>query len=112
MEIWKKINSDIIDDRYIISNTGKVKDTITGFEYISKSKKHNLYIVLNLKCKDGKRKRFLLHRLVASTFIPNFNNYPIVNHIDENRQNNCVENLEWCTQKHNMNCWVKNNRRR
>lgn len=51
--------------------------------------------------KDGHKKRFMCHRLVAITFIPNPNNLPQVNHIDGNRSNNCVENLEWCTQSDN-----------
>lgn len=108
MEKWEKINNILIDDRYYVSNTGKVKDIIKNFIYISKSNKHNNYISLSLKCKNGKRKKFLLHRLVAETFIENPKNYPIINHIDENKQNNNINNLEWCTQKHNMNCWIKN----
>ena len=47
-------------------------------------------------------KTLYIHRLVAKTFIPNPNNYEIVNHIDENPLNNNVDNLEWCTQKDNV----------
>lgn len=51
---------------------------------------------------ENNRKSYQVHRLVAEAFIPNLNNYPVINHIDENRKNNYVENLEWCTQKHNV----------
>lgn len=44
-----------------------------------------------------------MHRLVATVFIQNPNNFAEVNHIDRNKQNNCVENLEWCTKQQNMN---------
>lgn len=55
------------------------------------------YLLLNAK--GGKAEQ--IHRLVALTFIPNPNNYPEVNHIDEDKTNNCVENLEWCTHQYN-----------
>lgn len=51
--------------------------------------------------KDAKKKRYMCHRLVALTFIDNPNNLPFVNHIDGNRGNNSVNNLEWCTQEEN-----------
>ena len=54
-------------------------------------------------CKEGKRKTNYIHRLVAEAFIPNPDNLPQVNHKDENKQNNCVNNLEWCDAKYNIN---------
>ena len=69
--------------------------------------------------KNGKRKLILGHRLVAEAFIENPNNYPIINHKDENKQNNNSDNLEWCTYSYNSNygsmveyhkqndCWKK-----
>ena len=61
---------------------------------------------------DGKgyRKAILVHRLIAAAFIPNPNNYPIVNHKDENSSNNYADNLEWCTQKYNTNYGTHNER--
>ena len=54
-------------------------------------------------CIDGKPKHYYVHRLVASAFVDNPNDYPEVNHIDEDRGNNRAENLEWCTSKYNKN---------
>lgn len=51
---------------------------------------------------DGVRRRMLVHRLVAKAFVPNPNNYTVVNHRDENPRNNNAENLEWCTTKYNV----------
>ena len=53
--------------------------------------------------KDGRNKNVTVHRLVANAFLPNPNNYPEINHQDEDKTNNNVENLEWCTRKYNIN---------
>lgn len=53
--------------------------------------------------KNGKNHNCLKHRLIAQAFIPNPNNLPCVNHKDGNKQNNSIENLEWCTQSYNLN---------
>lgn len=54
-------------------------------------------------CKDGKKYCKRVHRLVAEAFIPNPENLPQINHKDENKKNNKVDNLEWCTAEYNMN---------
>lgn len=61
---------------------------------------------------DGEkgRKQILVHRIVASAFIPNPNSLPYINHKDENPNNNSVENLEWCTQSYNCNYGGHNER--
>ena len=61
-------------------------------------------IILSL---NGKRYLKYIHRLVAEAFIPNPNNYKEVNHIDSDPSNNCVENLEWCDRKYNLNYMIK-----
>lgn len=111
-EIWKPIKG--FEYKYEVSNFGRVK-TIShtvnfkdGRSYHVKNKMLNP-IMTNRGYKvvafsDGKKKRqYFVHRLVAEAFIPNPNNYPIINHKDENRSNNIVSNLEWCTYKYNTN---------
>ena len=61
------------------------------------------YYVRICSSQDGINTRIPIHRLVAEAFIPNPNNLPCINHKDENKLNNCVDNLEWCTRKYNTN---------
>lgn len=96
MEEWRNIQGY---EGYQVSNTGIVRNISKG--NILKQYNRSRNKLYKAVCID--RKMISVHRLVAQAFIPNPNNLPMVNHKDENPSNNCVENLEWCTQKYNMN---------
>lgn len=72
-----------------------------GLWYVANGSSGGGYQGVTVKVGD-RNKRFLVHRLVAETFIPNPLDLPQVNHIDGNKQNNCVENLEWCSCAYNV----------
>ena len=86
---------------YEISNLGNVKSLRSG-RLMKKSKNNVGYEMLTLT-KDKTQKTYLIHRLVALTFIPNPLDLPEINHKDEVKNNNCVENLEWCSRDYNLN---------
>ena len=92
-EIWKPIQG--YEGLYEISNTGKVKSLIKG--RLLKPANHVKGYLFTTLTKDGKHSRFYIHRLVASAFLGSESRDKEVNHIDGNKKNNCVENLEWCT---------------
>ena len=103
-EIWLDIKG--YDGKYQVSNLGRVKSlnyNKTKKEKLLKPKINNTKYPYVILCKDRVKKTLKIHRLVAETFIPNPNNYPCVNHIDENKFNNTSNNLEWCTIKYNNN---------
>ena len=113
-EEWKDIEG--YEGYYQVSSFGRVrsldryvKDTRRNcFNFVkgrimspsSADKKHYMQVGLS---KNNKVIHYLIHRLVAQAFIPNPNNLPQVNHKDENKENNRVDNLEWCTAEYNTN---------
>lgn len=115
-EIFKDISG--YEGSYQVSNLGNVKslpksdgngnkERLLKQELVKGSATAYHRVTLS---KNGSTKRFQTHRLVAQTFIPNPYNKPIVNHIDNNGQNNCVTNLEWCSASENMKHSAKQGR--
>lgn len=94
VEVWKDIEG--YEGLYQVSNMGRVKSLIKGI------------ILKQWTDKDGYRqvgllkKTFKVHRLVAKAFIENPDDLPLVNHKDENKANNNITNLEWCTNEYNL----------
>ena len=86
---------------YTIDECGNVYSRKSR-RYLSQQKRKDGYYYVDL-CKNGKRKYFAVHRLVAVTFVENGMNYPQVNHKDEDKTNNNADNLEWCDEKYNSN---------
>ena len=85
---------------YEVSNTGKVRSLKTNkILKLNKNKSGYIYACL---CVNGVKKLVRVHREIAKSFIPNPNNLKEVNHIDGNKLNNNLENLEWCTREHNI----------
>lgn len=109
-EIWKDIKD--YEGLYQVSNWGRVKSLKFGKERVLRPSKISVGYLSVILFKDGKYKEFLVHRLVATAFLPNPDNKPVINHKDEVKTNNFVGtpendykdgNLEWCTRKYNNN---------
>lgn len=110
-EIWRDVNG--YEGLYEVSNLGRVR----SLNY-NKTGEIRMLIVQKHRCgylqvglwKDGKHKTCTVHRLVAEAFIPNPDNLPEVNHINEDKQSNIVTNLEWCNAAYNSNYGTRNER--
>ena len=87
---------------YKASSDGRIWSEYTHKYLISSKQFDTGYTSVEL-FENGKGKRISVHRLIALAFLPNPNNYPVVNHKNEIRNDNRVENLEWCTQQYNVN---------
>lgn len=99
-ETWKDIKG--YEGLYQVSNLGRVKSLHFNKELLLKLRLTGRgYYQIDLQ-KNKNIKHALVHRLVAEAFIPNPDELPQVNHKDEDKTNNCVDNLEWCTQLYNI----------
>lgn len=110
-EIWKDVKG--YEGIYQVSNIGRVKSLLRKVAHIKGNRtiperiiklhisSSNGYYMVNL-CKDKSHKSYLVHRLVAGAFISNPNKLPYINHKNEIRTDNRVENLEWCTPEYNI----------
>lgn len=118
-EIWKDIKN--YEGLYQISNKGKVKSLErkvkgkngsynTVKEKILKPGKNKIGYMIVVLSKDRKKKNYYLHRLVAEAFLNNPYNLQEINHLDEDKTNNNVNNLEWSTHIHNINFGTRTER--
>ena len=114
-EVWKDIYC--YEGQYQVSDIGNVRSVdridsrgrkLRGLILKPICEKDG-YLTVNIY-KNGIRKNKKIHRLVAEAFIPNPNGLPQVNHIDEVKDNNNVDNLEWCTSKYNNSHGTRNER--
>lgn len=108
---WKDIVG--YENEYQINQFGEIrtlKDSpkLKKYDVLKPQKSKRNGYVYQMLYKNGKEKLLRVHRLVAMAFLPNPNNLPQVNHKDGNKQNNSVDNLEWCEQSDNMKHAYKN----
>lgn len=96
------------EGHYAITSCGRVW-SYKSEKFLTQHDNGGGYILVDL-CKDGKRKHYYVHRLVAQTYLPNPDNLPQVNHKDECTTHNYLNNLEWCSVDYNQYYGTKRNR--
>lgn len=95
---------------YAVTSCGKVW-SYKSKKFLKLRERKDGYLCVDL-CKDGIKKTCFIHRLVAEAYIPNPENKPQINHIDEDKSHNWINNLEWATAKENVNHGTRNERAR
>lgn len=121
-EVWRNVPIKEYAHLYQVSNLGHVRSKDRWIKQKNGSKAFKTGRILKplsdgrgylkvVLCNKPYRRRLFIHRLVALAFIPNPNNLPEVNHINENKRDNCASNLEWCTRLYNINYGTLNKRR-
>lgn len=108
----KQIIVDNISTAYYITNDGKCYNSNTGNYLKGQVNYKNGYLTYNLTLPDGRKKRCYAHRLVAIAYIENKENKKEVNHIDGNKLNNCIDNLEWVSSSENKQHALENELRK
>lgn len=102
-EVWKDIVG--YEGKYAVSSQGRVMSLKSyggsGQRLLKTTKRPDGYLKVVLS-RNGEGKNYLVHRLVAMAFLPNPNGLEMINHKDEVRSNNCVDNLEWCSRSYNQ----------
>ena len=93
---------------YAVTSCGKVY-SYKSKKFLKPHKKRDGYLQVGL-CKGGEREFYRIHRLVAMAYIPNPEGFSQVNHKDENKENNALQNLEWCNGSYNINYGSRNER--
>ena len=100
-EVWKDIKD--YEGHYQVSDKGRVKSVKFGKERILSIRRFKFGYLLVTLWKNHKMKTFTIHRLVAQAFLTNLQNLPQINHKNEDKTDNKVDNLEWCDVKYNNN---------
>ena len=108
IEKWEFVVINGEKTNYMVSNLGRVENINTGYVLAPVMNKDG-YLFVRLSNK-GKQKNYLIHRLVAIAFLPNPDNLPQINHINEVKTDNRLINLEWCTNEYNINYGTRTER--